>query len=143
MTNINPAQLIKKAILSEKTYKQMENGLYTFLVDNRSTKSQIAKAVENQFQVNIVRVNVLKKAGKTKRITGTRKITRTAGSKKAIVYLKSGQSIEMLAPKTKNVSKSQSIKATKSQPDKELKESKTGAGLLSKITRSKKEEEKF
>ncbi len=59
MTNINPAQLIKKAILSEKTYKQMENGLYTFLVDKRSTKSQIATAVENQFQVNIMRVNVL------------------------------------------------------------------------------------
>jgi len=77
--------VIKKAILSEKAYKQMEKSIYTFLVDARSTKDQIEKQVEKQFSVEVQKVNVATRAFKTKRIARTRKETKTGGGKKAIV----------------------------------------------------------
>lgn len=91
--------VIKKTILSEKAYKLMEKGLYTFLVDARANKKQIAKAVKNQFSVEVAKVNVLSKSTKMKRIAKTRKETEVGGGKKAIVYLKPGQKIAVLSPK--------------------------------------------
>jgi len=137
MTNIMLGQIIKKAVLSEKTYKQMENGLYTFLVDGRSTKYEITKSVENQFKVNVLHVNVFKKAPKTKRISGTRKWTKIPGSKKAAVYLAPGQKIEILSPKTAKESKNKSVKGSKGENVKqeEKSETKEKKGLLSRIKR--------
>ena len=135
MTNLNLSLLIKRAILSEKTYKQMGDGLYTFLVDRRSTKIQIAQAVEKQFQVNVVRVNVLKKPHKTIRIAKTRKTTQITGGKKATVLLKKGERIEILSPKTAKESKSKSTKAAKGRnTDQEEKPKTRGKkGLLARI----------
>ena len=96
---MKPTDVIKKAILSEKAYKQMEKSIYTFLVDARSTKDQIEKQVEKQFSVEVQKVNVATRAFKTKRIARTRKETKTGGGKKAIVWLKAGQSIAMISPK--------------------------------------------
>ena len=105
--------VIKKAILSEKAYKQMEKGIYIFMVDQHSTKDEIAKAVAAQFTVNVEKVNVAKVLPKMKRITGTRKQVKTGGFKKAVVWLKSGQSIAMLAPKKASDKKSKSTKKEK------------------------------
>ena len=93
-------EVIKKTILSEKAYKLMEKGLYTFLVDSRATKAQIAKAVNNQFAVEVKKVNVLNQSSKMKKIAKTRKTTEVGGGKKAIVYLKPGQKIAVLSPKS-------------------------------------------
>src|SRR3990167_5650304 len=92
--------VIKQAVLSEKTYRQMEDGKYTFLVNRYADKKAIAGAVENQFSVKVTKVNVLTKPSKTKRIAKTRKTVKTASGKKAVVYLQKGQSITMLSPKT-------------------------------------------
>jgi large subunit ribosomal protein L23 len=133
---MNQSYVIKGAILSEKTYKQMEAGIYTFLVDSGSTKPLISKAVENQFGVKVTRVNLATKPSKTKRIAGSRKTVKTQNGRKAIVYLAQGQSIEMLAPKTeKGKNKKKETSASKSQPVKEK------GGLLSKIKKTKEKTE--
>jgi len=103
---MNQSYIIKGAVLSEKTYKQMESGIYTFLVSANVTKNQIAKTIENQFSVKVEKVNLATRPAKTKRIAGTRKMTCTQSSRKAIVYLEKGQGIEMLAPKTEKTKKS-------------------------------------
>jgi len=103
---MNQAQIIQKAILSEKAYKLMEKGAYTFLVDKKATKKEIAKSVAGQFSVKVRKVNILKSAQKRKRIGKTRKSTLVGGGKKAIVWLASGQTIAMLSPKSKEKSKS-------------------------------------
>jgi len=97
--------VIKKAILSEKVYKQMEKGIYTFQVDSRATKDTVAKQVFSQFGVDVVRVNMTNIAPKSKRVAKTRKQVKTGGGKKAIVYLKPGQTIAMLMPKSEAKSK--------------------------------------
>lgn len=102
--------IIKQAVLSEKSYAQMEMGRYVFLVDANADKKTISKAVENQFSVKVAKVNVLKRYAKTKRIAKTRKTVKIGGSKKAVVYLQAGQSIAMLSPKTATKLKKQKQK---------------------------------
>ena len=108
---MNISDVLKKAILSEKAYKQMEKGIYTFLVNERSTKEQVSRAVKSQFNVDATRVNIARVAHKAKRIGTTRKQTLVGGGKKAIVQLKSGQSIPMLSPKTESKKGQKSKKA--------------------------------
>lgn len=127
--------VIKKAVLSEKAYAQMEKGVYTFMVDKNASKNEIKRAVEAQFKTKVKKVNVLGKAAKSKKVTGTRKDVLTGSGKKAVVYLKAGENIAMLSPKKE----SKSTKASKE--NKEVKVSDKKSGLLSRITRSKKSKE--
>lgn len=92
--------IVRKPILSEKAYKQMEKGIYVFQVSKNSSKKQIASEIKKQFNVEVVKVNVLKTAPKSKRIAKTRKQAQVGGGKKAMVYLAKGQNIAVLSPKT-------------------------------------------
>ncbi len=131
--------VIKKALLSEKAYIQMEKGVYTFMVDKNASKSEIKKAVEGQFKTKVKKVNVLGKAAKSKKVTGTRKEVLTGSGKKAVVYLVAGENIAMLSPKKES-------KAQKAPKEiKEVKTKEKKSGLLSKLKKSdknKKEQEK-
>ena len=109
--------IIKKAILSEKAYKNMEASIYSFSVDQRSTKDEIKKIVEKQFSVKVKKVNVSKAHPKSKKISKTRKFASVGGGKKALVYLEKGQNIELLSPKTEK-------KEKKLKENKEKKETK-------------------
>lgn len=102
---MKPSDVIKKAILSEKAYKQMEKGIYTFLVAEKTTKDEIARAITYQFAVSVDHVNVATFAPKTKRIASSRKQTKVGGGTKAIVWLAPGQTIASLSPKAKKSSK--------------------------------------
>jgi large subunit ribosomal protein L23 len=123
-------QLIQKAILSEKAYALMEQGIYTFVVSKAADKKEIKKAVENQFSTKVSKIRFLSFPAKTKRVTGTRKTTQVGGGKKAIVTLAKGEKIAMLSPKTES----------KRQEKKLTKEPKENKGLLSKIRKAKTEE---
>lgn len=130
------SHLIKKAILSEKSYVLMDRGAYTFLVSKSAKKNQIKKAIEDQFSVNVIRVNVLTKSAKTKRIAKTRKTTTTSLGKKAVVYLKKGQSISLLA------TKAEKPKTKKQETKKETSKEETPGkkkGILARLTKSKEE----
>ena len=74
-----------------------DQGKYGFIVNPNANKIQIAKAIEQKFNVHVTDVKTIKYDGKLKtqfrksgRFTG-----RTSGFKKAIVTLKEGESIEM------------------------------------------------
>lgn len=105
--------LIKKAILSEKGYKQMEKGVYTFLVDESATKEDIKRIIKDQFSVQVKKVNMAKFAPKRKKIAKSRKTTLSGGGKKAIVWLAPGQEITMLVSKKETGSQKQRPKGAK------------------------------
>lgn len=111
MKNID---VVKKPLLSEKAYKLMEKGLYTFLVDTKARKDQISKAVAAQFNVSVEKINVTRLHPKTKRIGRTRKTAKVGGGKKAIVLVQKGQSITSLLPKVEKK------KLTKNKAEKEV-----------------------
>lgn len=133
--------ILRSPILSEKAYKHMEKGIYTFMVDTKSDKKQIAKIIESQFNVKVTKVNVSKKARKSKRIANSRKEVLVGGGKKATVWLAKGQSIAILSPKSekkdKKVSKESKVsKGKESDNKKEIKENDTKKGLFSRFSKS-------
>ena len=59
--------IIKKPILSEKTYAGIQNKKYAFVVDVNANKVEIKKAVEEIFGVKVKSVNTVNVNGKLKR----------------------------------------------------------------------------
>ncbi len=131
--------ILKRAILSEKVYSQIEHGIYTFLVSASATKEDIKRAIENQFSTKVLKVHVQTIPTKTKKVTGTRKSTQIGGGKKAIVFLQKGQKIALLSPKTektKDKDKKETKDKAKISDEKSKKEKK---GLFSKFRKIDKE----
>ena len=84
--------VIIRPIISEKSYAGIENNRYTFEVDKRASKPQIADAVAEVFNVTVTRVNTMRVPGKKRRLRAS--VGMTPAWKKAIVTLKEGDSIE-------------------------------------------------
>ena len=90
----NPRDVVLKPVVSEKSYDLIQDlNTYTFVVDKRSNKTEIRQAVEDIFDVSVVSVNTINRKGKRKR-TGY-KISKRADSKRALVTLAAGQSIDI------------------------------------------------
>lgn len=86
--------IILAPVVSEKSYDLIEkNNTYTFEVDPRSNKEQIKHAVEQVFDVKVLRVNTMNRKGKVKR-TGY-KLGKRKDIKRAVVTLAEGDSIDL------------------------------------------------
>ncbi len=90
---MDPRQVLIEPVVSEKSYALMADGKYTFRVDDRVHKTQIAAAVEQVFNVHVVAVRTAKVRSKPKR-RGLHS-GRTRAWKKAIVELAPGERIEL------------------------------------------------
>ncbi len=84
-----PYHVIKNVKISEKTTHLSEHRQYTFIVDPRASKQQIAAAVAQIFERKVAAVNVLSVKGKTRRTRFGR--GQTPDLKKAVVTLKEGE----------------------------------------------------
>jgi large subunit ribosomal protein L23 len=85
--------IIIEPVVSEKSYALMADGKYTFRVDDRAHKTQIARAVEEVFDVTVLNVRTQSIRSKPKR-RGLH-AGRTRSWKKAIVKLAPGDRIEL------------------------------------------------
>jgi large subunit ribosomal protein L23 len=90
---VDPRQLIIEPVVSEKSYALMADGKYTFRVDSRAHKTQIARAVEAAFDVRVAAVRTATVRSKPKR-RGVHS-GRTRSWKKAVVELAPGDRIEL------------------------------------------------
>ena len=86
-------QIIVRPVVSEKSYALIGEGKYTFRVNDRAHKTQIARAVEEIFGVGVAAVRTSKVRPKPKRRGLS--IGRTRGWKKAVVQLAPGERIEL------------------------------------------------
>jgi len=90
------SEIIKRPIITEKTMILVEQfNKYTFSVDKRANKIQIARAIEELFNVKVVKVNKINAAPKKKRVgqhTGFKPLVT-----KAIVELAKEDKIEIFA----------------------------------------------
>ena len=84
--------IVKPLITEKATMMADSHNRYTFLVNLRSNKNQIKQAVETFYNVKVMNVKTIVRAGKTKRIG--RFIKRMGKSKKAFVQLKEGNKIK-------------------------------------------------
>jgi large subunit ribosomal protein L23 len=89
----NARDVILRPVVSEKSYGLLDEGAYTFVVAPGSNKTEIRRAVEEIFGVQVVKVNTLNRPGKRKRNRRQQTFGKRADTKRAIVTLAEGQSI--------------------------------------------------
>jgi len=84
---------IQRPVITEKaTYLAAENK-YVFEVAMNANKIEVRKAIEKLYNVNVIKVNIVRSRGK--KVTYGRISGKTRRTKKAIVTLKQGQSISV------------------------------------------------
>ena len=92
-----------KPRLSEKTYALSESRIYVVEVPKGANKHLVARAVEQQFEVKVASVRIVRQAGKTKRVMSLsgKRYANSYGQrreiKKAYVTLKEGFSLPFFA----------------------------------------------
>ncbi len=91
--------VIVSPVITEKTTEQMATSLYTFVVNERANKHEIARAVEALWDVRVEDVRTMRYPGKAKRALLGRmarnwNLGRRASYKKAVVQLVQGDEIE-------------------------------------------------
>ncbi|MBM3956426.1 MAG: 50S ribosomal protein L23 [Gemmatimonadetes bacterium] len=90
---MNPTQVLKRPVVTEKSTLLQERRKYVFEVQRRATKADIARAVETAFNVKVASVNTCMVRGKMKRFG--RAQSRQPDWKKAIVTLRPGDAIQL------------------------------------------------
>ena len=90
---LDARQIIISPVISEQSFDQTEDGVYTFEVAKQANKIQIADAVEKIFDVTVTKVNTLNVKPKMKRVRYKEGATRTW--KKAMVTVAEGDKIEI------------------------------------------------
>ena len=92
---MNARDVIRRPIVSEKSYAALDANVYTFEVAPGANKIQIKHAVEEIFGVTVLNVNTMNRAGKRKRNRRNGTWGRRANQKRAVVSLAAGDSIEI------------------------------------------------
>jgi len=94
------SQIVIGPVITERTYQLYTQGRYTFRVSPKANKTEIKKALEEQYEgqgIKVRDVNTVSMRGKKRR--NARRVGptgQTADWKKAIVTLGEGQKIEGL-----------------------------------------------
>jgi large subunit ribosomal protein L23 len=82
-----------KPLVSEKSTELANKGVYVFSVYPNTNKIEIAKAIADQYNVKVEKVNILKTPSKMKAYGRT--FGRRTGIKKAMIKLAKGQKIQV------------------------------------------------
>ena len=100
MTTRAASEIVIGPVITERTYQLYTQGRYTFRVSPRASKTDIKKALEEQYETQGIKVrdvNTVTMRGKKRRSQRRASSTgHTADWKKAIVTLGEGQKIEGL-----------------------------------------------
>ncbi|HKH23928.1 MAG TPA: 50S ribosomal protein L23 [Acidimicrobiales bacterium] len=91
----DPREIIIAPVVSEKSYALMEDGAYTFTVRTTANKHEIRDAVQQIFGVRVAKVNTLNRPGKRKRNRRTFTYGKRPDTKRAIVTLVEGETIDL------------------------------------------------
>ena len=84
--DMHPFEIIRRPIITEKSTLLQDQGRYTFEVAPSATKHQVKEAVQEAFDVKVVKVNTMMVRGRRTRRMGPR-ITKSKTWKKAVVQL--------------------------------------------------------
>lgn len=84
--------IIISPVVSEKSYAGVADKRYSFFVDLRAGRSEIKKAIEDVFNVKVLKINTIKIKPKPKRLG--RSFGKSSQRKKAIVTLRKNDKID-------------------------------------------------
>ena len=91
--------VIIRPVVTEKSTAQIDENIYTFIVNKDANKHEIARAVEKAWEVTVLDVRTMRYAGKARRsilgrIHKNWALGRRPSFKKAVVQLAEGDHIE-------------------------------------------------
>jgi large subunit ribosomal protein L23 len=89
----NSIQIVKYPIITDKATRLLENNQYSFIVDRYSDKIEIKEAIQNLFEVKVIKVNTCRLPRKKKRVG--KYLGWKPQYKKAIVTLSEGDVITL------------------------------------------------
>ena len=89
----NKFSVLKYPRITEKASMLMERGVYSFNVTEGATKTEVKKAISALYKVNPVKIAIIKIPRKKVFIRGRSGFK--SGGKKAYIYLKKGDKIEI------------------------------------------------
>lgn len=89
------SQVLLRPVVSEKSYRLMEDGVYIFVVAPDATRIEVRRAVEATFGVRVTNVNTLNRKGKLRRNRRTNTVGKRPDTKRAVVSLQSGDRIDL------------------------------------------------
>jgi len=92
MISPNPRDIIIAPVVSEKSYAGVQDKRYSFFVDLRATKSQIKSAIEEVFNVKVVKISTSNIKSKPRRLG--KSVGRSSRKKKAVVTLSKKDKID-------------------------------------------------
>jgi large subunit ribosomal protein L23 len=87
------AQIIKYPIITDKATRLLENNQYSFVVDRYSDKITIKSAIEDLFNVKVIKINTSRLPRKKKRVG--KYLGWKPQHKKAVVTLSEGDVINL------------------------------------------------
>jgi large subunit ribosomal protein L23 len=90
-----PNAVLRRPVISEKSYALMEKDSYVFVVDRHATKIDVRHAVEQTFGVKVAKVNTLNRKGKATKNRRTNTVGSHPDTKRAIVTLHAGDKIDL------------------------------------------------
>jgi len=91
----DPRDVVQRPVVSEKSYGLLDTNVYTFVVHADASKPEIRDAVQSIFDVKVEKVNTLNRKGKRKRNRKNGKFGQRPNTKRALVTLAEGSSIEL------------------------------------------------
>lgn len=87
--------VIKRPVITEKSLELASRGWFTFGVDIKSTKGEIASEIASMFRVHVREVRTVVMKGKTRRVGKKRTPRVQENWKKAMVHLNEGETIDL------------------------------------------------
>jgi large subunit ribosomal protein L23 len=93
MTTIT-ATVLKQPHITEKATFSAENSVYVFKLDKAANKNSVEKAFKEKYKVEPVKVRIVNIPAKKVFVRG--KVGQKSGYKKAYIYLKKGEKIEII-----------------------------------------------
>jgi large subunit ribosomal protein L23 len=89
------AHVLRHARITEKATMHSQDSVYTFNVSESANKRDIMAAIRKLYEVTPRKVRIVPVPSKTKRSMRTGKVGMKKGGKKAYVYLKKGETINI------------------------------------------------
>ena len=86
--------ILRSPRITEKSTELNDKGAYVFVVDDKATKPLVKEAFISKYKATPVKINIVNLPAKTTFKRGVR--GRKSATKKAIVYLKAGDKIEIV-----------------------------------------------
>lgn len=96
VTDYDLSRVIVSPRLTEKSVAQGDKNVYTFTIAASATKFQVRDAIKALYSVTPVKVNIVNKRPAVRLSGSKNRLVKVPGMKKAYVYLKKGDTINLV-----------------------------------------------